>query len=58
MRFTVIIEDRDAARIARRTFDAGETLGRLDEALAGVRDFLEAFDTDPQAALDDGAGEE
>lgn len=49
MRFTVIVGDGEASRI----FDAGETLDQLDEALEQVREFLEAADTDPQAALDD-----
>lgn len=52
MRFTVTTEEG-----AARTFDAGETLEALDEALEAVRDFLEAADADPQAALD-GAPEE
>lgn len=49
MKFTVTVEDGEA----RRTFDAGETLDALDEVLENVRDFLEAADADPQAALDD-----
>lgn len=48
MRFTVIIENG----AARRMFNAGETLEKLDDALEDVRDFLEAADADPQAALD------
>lgn len=53
MRFTVTVEDRDAGALARRIFDAGETLEAMDDALEAVREFLEAADTDPQAALDD-----
>lgn len=49
MRFTIIIEDGSA----RRTFDAGKTVYTLEKALEEARDFIEAADADPQAALDD-----